>query len=190
VKLPHQPDAVGIRALDERGRVDWAELEHAYGKGVTTFGSNQSLDSLGDVSGSLSLLRSDPLRGVDVLYSNICHQGTVYEATAYAVPFVAAVAAGDVSDDIRAQLLALLGEIALEGSYIAPRRSHSGAVDRRVQQLVANSLAASVDRLSHIGTPLVASLLIAIRALLSEPSDEGRDAVDFAIDALISSAGW
>lgn len=73
---------------------------------------------------------ADPSPAIsDGLCSNICHQGTVLQATAYAVPFIAAVAAGDVPDGIRAPLLALLGDISIGGSYVAPDRSHAGALE-------------------------------------------------------------
>lgn len=99
----YQPNATGLDALDELDHVDWNRLQHAYGKGVVSLeGSNASLSIAGDVARSLAALRVDPSFAIgDGLYSNVCHQGTVYEATAYAIPFIAAVAAGDVPDSIR-----------------------------------------------------------------------------------------
>jgi len=64
--------------------IGWAELEHAYG-------------SAGDVPGLIRALASTEPgsreRAVHALYGNIFHQGSRYEATAYAVPFLARLAA-------------------------------------------------------------------------------------------------
>ena len=63
--------------------IDWAGLRHAYGPA-------------GDVPGLLQALVSDSpaerRRAVHELYGNIFHQGSRYEATAYAVPFLARLA--------------------------------------------------------------------------------------------------
>ncbi len=85
---PYQPKETGLDALDELDQVDWNRLQHAYGNGVVSLeGSNTSLGIAGDVARSLATLRDDPSFAIgDGLYSNVCHQGTVYEATAYAVP--------------------------------------------------------------------------------------------------------
>jgi HEAT repeat protein len=65
-----------LEALD---RVDWASLQHAYGEAT-------------DVPGLLrDLLSADPMvreGAVYELFGNIWHQGTVYPATAAAVPFL------------------------------------------------------------------------------------------------------
>ena len=63
--------------------IDWAGLRHAYGPA-------------GDVPGLLRALVSESpaerRRAVHGLYSNVFHQGSRYEATAYAVPFLARLA--------------------------------------------------------------------------------------------------
>jgi hypothetical protein len=65
--------------LDGLERIDWSRLEHAYG-------------SAADVPDQIRALTSaDPNqrdRALGELYSNIFHQGTRYEASAYAVPFL------------------------------------------------------------------------------------------------------
>jgi hypothetical protein len=61
------------------------------------------------------------------------------------VPFVAAVAAGDVPNGIRVPLLALLGDISIGGSYMAPDGSHAGALGDDVDVLVTKSLATSME---------------------------------------------
>jgi HEAT repeat protein len=63
--------------------IDWAGLRHAYGPA-------------GDVPGVLRALASGPpadrKHALTKLYGNIFHQGSRYEATAYAVPFLARLA--------------------------------------------------------------------------------------------------
>jgi hypothetical protein len=181
---PYQPNGTGFDALDELDQVDWNGLQHAYGKGVVSLGAaNVSLGIAGDVARSLAALRAGPSIAIgEGLYSNICHQGTVYEATAYAVPFIAAVAAGDVSDGIRVPLLALLGDISIGGSCIAPHGSHAGAYGDHVEVLVTKSLATSMTRLSTVRTPGLVALIQAMQSLLVHPTEARRDAVESAID--------
>jgi hypothetical protein len=186
---PYQPNRTGFDALDELDQVDWSRLEHSYGKGVIPPGvaGDMSLALTGDVSRSLAALRTDPSLAItDGLYSNICHQGTVYQATAHAVPFIAAVAAGDVPDGIRSSLLVLLGDISIGGSYVAPNGSHAGALGDHVDILVTESLATSIERLSTIRMPRLVALIQAIQALLVESTDARRDAVDCAIDGALT----
>ncbi|MEU3601304.1 HEAT repeat domain-containing protein [Streptomyces sp. NPDC006798] len=79
--------------------VRWAEAEHAYGAAE-------------DVPGLLRALAGDPdeaSEALDELWGSIVHQGTVYGASAEAVPFLARLAAAGVRP---AELLALLGAIA------------------------------------------------------------------------------
>lgn len=78
----------------------WADREHAYG-------------SADDVPGLLRALASDDAEEAEEalyeLYGNIVHQGSVYEATAHAVPYPARLAAAGIRT---ADMLQLLGVIA------------------------------------------------------------------------------
>lgn len=89
--------------LDGLDQIDWARLGHAYGPA-------------GDVPEQIrALCSADPGTRAAArwqLYGNIFHQGTRYEATAYAVPFLLEVlGAPDTAD--RAELLELLSSIAI-----------------------------------------------------------------------------
>ncbi len=182
---PYQPNRTGIDALDELDQVEWSQLEHCYGKGVVPLGAADDVSPAlaGDVSRSLAALRADPSLAIsDGLYSNICHQGTVYQATAYAVPFIAAVAAGDVPDGIRVPLLALLGDITIGASYVAPDGSQEGALGNHVDALVRESLATSMAQLSSVQTPRLAALIRTIQSLLVRSTDARREAVESAIN--------
>ncbi|MET9551755.1 hypothetical protein [Streptomyces sp. NPDC006645] len=78
----------------------WAEREHAYG-------------SADDVPDQLRALASDDAEEAEEalyeLYGNIVHQGSVYEATAHAVPYPARLAAAGIRP---ADMLVLLGCVA------------------------------------------------------------------------------
>jgi hypothetical protein len=97
--------------LDDLDSIPWPRLTHAYG-------------SAADVPALLRALRDAPAdqSGEDsplwCLFGNIWHQGTVYEATAYAVPFLIEIAQDKGTQD-RVGVLALLAEIANGTSYRA-----------------------------------------------------------------------
>ncbi|MGB1288560.1 MAG: HEAT repeat domain-containing protein [Aggregatilineales bacterium] len=65
--------------LENLDKVNWSELEHAYG-------SAEDVPDL--IRGLLSDDEAYREQVWGTLYGNIWHQGTVYEATAYAVPFL------------------------------------------------------------------------------------------------------
>ncbi|WP_141309692.1 HEAT repeat domain-containing protein [Streptomyces spinoverrucosus] len=83
--------------------VDWAGLEHAYG-------------DADDVPGQLSALcgpdAEERKKALHELYGNIFHQGSRYEASAAAVPFLARMAA-DPSVPDRDEVLELLAALAI-----------------------------------------------------------------------------
>ncbi|WP_405984384.1 hypothetical protein [Streptomyces sp. NBC_00872] len=78
----------------------WAELEHAYG------GAEDVPELLRGLAGEDEEEASEAL---SELYGSIFHQGSVYEATARAVPYLAGLAAAGVRSS---ELLLLLGGIA------------------------------------------------------------------------------
>ncbi|MFF3458946.1 HEAT repeat domain-containing protein [Streptomyces sp. NPDC002730] len=87
------------RVFADLDSVSWAELEHAYG-------------SAEDLPGVLRALAGDEeqaAEALDELWGSILHQGTVYAATASAVPFLAQMVAAGVRP---VDLLVLLGGIA------------------------------------------------------------------------------
>lgn len=97
-----------MQGLDD---IPWNTLHHAYGTAE-------------DVPELLRQLQTaDPdVRNEDSplwqLFGNIWHQGTVYEATSYAVPFLISLAADPATPD-RAGILGLLAAIAQGNSYLA-----------------------------------------------------------------------
>jgi HEAT repeat protein len=94
--------------LEGLDRVDWASLTHAYGEAT-------------DVPGLLwGLLSSDPKvreETVHELFGNIWHQGTVYPASAAAVPFLyELLTAPEVQD--KSNIAHLLASIADGVGYL------------------------------------------------------------------------
>src|SRR5581483_10234818 len=117
--------------MNDLDKIPWKNLTHAYG-------------SAQDVPDLLRALRSAPPDLKDEesplgqLFGNICHQGTVYDATAYAVPFLLELAADKRTPD-RVGVLSLLGAIAeasSDGNNSEEKNvleaSHSGPNDSRL----------------------------------------------------------
>jgi hypothetical protein len=96
--------------FEQLDRIPWDRLHHAYGPAT-------------DVPDLLRQLRTAPrdLSGEQSplwhLFGNIWHQGTVFEATAYAVPFLIELAAGQQVPD-RTGILHLLSAVATGRSYL------------------------------------------------------------------------
>jgi hypothetical protein len=136
------PSSSGRAALDELDRIPWAELEHAYGTGRV------GPDLHEDVAETLRQLgETDPdafNEGVYALFSNLCHQGTIYRATAFAVPFLAALAADPNLTPSRVPaFVAILASIGIAASFDAPHGSHAGSWGPGVGPLTRSALRAS-----------------------------------------------
>ncbi len=86
--------------LEGVGEIPWAGLSHAYGPAEDVPGLLRAI-----ASGAREAVKS----AVQELYGTIWHQGTVYEATSHAVPFLARMAAAGVATE---ELTCLLGSIA------------------------------------------------------------------------------
>ncbi|HWS35161.1 MAG TPA: hypothetical protein VN408_20770 [Actinoplanes sp.] len=85
--------------LEKLSEVPWARLGHAYG-------------SAADVPDQIRALRTGDAAALRALNGNIVHQGTRYEASAFAVPFLIELLAGPATP-ARADLLALLTRLAI-----------------------------------------------------------------------------
>jgi hypothetical protein len=94
--------------LEGLDKIEWTKVRHAYGPA-------------GDVPDLLRRLsshdRTASEAAISELYGNIWHQGTVYEATAPAVPFLIELAANPQSGS-RPEILMLLASIANGNSYL------------------------------------------------------------------------
>jgi hypothetical protein len=86
--------------------VPWRDLSHAYGSAEDVPGLLRAIAS-GDAVAAGNAVRE--------LFGKICHQGTVYEATEYAVPFLARMAAAGLASCDLAQLLGCIAESGAHG---------------------------------------------------------------------------
>lgn len=177
------PSGEGRAALGELDRVAWGELHHAYGRGVTgpraTHDVRAALAGLGDDD-------DDAVpSAVYALFGNVCHQGTIYEATAHAVPFIAAVASDAALwvGDVRS-LVVLLGHIAIASSFETDDGTMSGSFGDDVSESTRAALRASASRLSKAGSvhAAVATVTNAIAALTTAAPTRAR--MDTLADAL------
>ncbi len=105
VSAAERDDLVG--ALDA---VPWQQLHHAYGV-ADDVAVHLYAATLGQAEARAAAWWE--------LWGNVHHQGTVYEATAYAVPFVAAIA-GDQKHPDRVQAVSFLREVAVGSGHHAP----------------------------------------------------------------------
>lgn len=94
--------------LEGLERIDWESLGHAYGPAGDVPGLVRGLASVE------KKVRDDSLRA---LWGNIWHQGSVYEATAHAVPFLIELASSEKIQD-RDLILIFLAALANGTSYL------------------------------------------------------------------------
>ena len=183
----HAPSRAGGDALAELDRVAWSELSHCYGMGRVGDALHQDLHAtlarLGD---------GDPDAIEDALqamWSNVCHQGTIYEATAHAVPFLAAFAAGPgLWIGNAAELAVLLGEIAVASSFTTENGTSAGAYGEGVGEATRAAFVASRAWLTAMAAthPATAELATAIEELTAAdpPTRAMVDRVAEAVEAL------
>lgn len=89
-------------------KIDWSKLQHAYGSAYDV------PQLLRDLISKDKKIRAD---AIYELFGNIWHQGTIYEATVYAVPFLIEILQSpEASDSIDVPVL--LGAIASGCGYL------------------------------------------------------------------------
>jgi HEAT repeat protein len=88
--------------------IDWGKLNHAYGAATDVPDLLRTL---------ASPTRQERSRAVGELYGNIWHQGTVYEATGFAVPFLVELLRGGAVKG-KTEILGLLQAISGGNSYL------------------------------------------------------------------------
>ena len=88
--------------------IDWSSLTHAYGPADDVPGLLRSLNSPNEKT------RKD---AIYELFGNIWHQGTVYEATIYAVPYLIELLASPEAED-KSVIACLLASIADGYGYL------------------------------------------------------------------------
>jgi len=101
--------------LESLDKIDWASLSHAYG-------SAEDVPGLIRQRASTNPKEAEEAEGG--LFGTIWHQGTVYEATAYAVPFLVELIERQMTHS-REGLVLLLASISEGSSYLEVHKSHS-----------------------------------------------------------------
>ncbi|MFF3688327.1 hypothetical protein [Streptomyces sp. NPDC002187] len=146
--------------------IDWAGLEHAYGPA----------DDVPDLlRAAQSADEDEQERAFEDLFSSLCHQGSIYSATAAAVPFLAQLALHGSGDRVR--MLWLLGGAA-DGNgreYLQVRRA--------VAEVMPSLLGLAADGEDAVRKAMVwlisvcddyaLPLLPLLRARLDEENDPG-----------------
>jgi hypothetical protein len=113
--------------LEGMGDVSWASLQHAYGSAADVPDNLRAL-----VSGDARAARAALQR----LGSSLLHQGSIYEATTAAVPFLAEIALEpSVSERIRVQVLVMLAAAANPYFFGDVERECRDAVGRTLPRL-------------------------------------------------------
>ena len=139
----HVPVA-GVSALASLDRVDWSATEDAYGRATK-------------VPGLLLGLASDDPDEVSMAYndgviSHLWHQGTVYPATPFAVPYLAALT---LERDLPARFLAggslaLIVRAAYEPKQVPPVASATLGAVCRSQALLRRATGTYEDALAEV----------------------------------------
>jgi HEAT repeat protein len=141
--------------LEKLDTIDWSSLSHAYGAASNVPDLIRALASEDEEE------RED---AISKLYGIILHQGTVYEATAYAVPFLLELLEADTISG-KADILGLLGAIAEGSSYLDAYQGMDLFSIERNSEGFSDKLAQELDfvRRAHAailaGTPHFLSLL-------------------------------
>lgn len=103
--------------LEKLSEINWDQLTYAFGS------ASHLPDTIKDLTSNDEGIRED---AIDGLYSSIWHQGTVYEATAYAVPFLVELLESPEIED-KHQIVGLLREIA--NGELSVNQYRSGELD-------------------------------------------------------------
>ncbi len=90
----------GYRIFENLDKIDWKNLSHAYGEATDV------PELIKDLVSENKADRNNALYG---LYGNIYHQGTVYEATSYAIPFLIEILENNLP--VSSEILNLLDHI-------------------------------------------------------------------------------
>ncbi len=123
--------------LETLDAIDWKSLTHAYGEASDVPKLIRALAS--EHAGK----REGALEG---LFSTIWHQGTVYPASAAAVPFLIALVGSDAQGDLAA-ILELLAHLATGSSYLDVHQHYEHFTDERT---TADFAARVAEELRHV----------------------------------------
>jgi HEAT repeats len=110
--------------LEGLDQIDWASLTHAYGPASDVPDQIRGLASADEKTREASLYE---------LFGNIWHQGTVYDASSHAVPFLVELV-GDPSVQGKVGILTLLTALATGSSYLDVHARGPDEISRRMRE--------------------------------------------------------
>ncbi|MEU4763466.1 hypothetical protein AB0H12_09435 [Actinosynnema sp. NPDC023794] len=166
-------------ALDGVDDVDWASLDHAYGS------AEDVPRTLRDAVGTDDAVAGEAF---EHLFGSIYHQGTLYSATPWAVPFVARLAA-DPATPRRGSLVHLLGAIAETGD--APPdvlADVSAALGRETGRLLPLLEDPDVE-IRHVATYLLGNLPPAAEVVAALRARRRHERSPRVVAGLLAAAG-
>jgi hypothetical protein len=159
--------------LNDLDAVDWSALEHAYG-------------AADDVPALLRDLAGGSREALSTLYGNIWHQGTVYEATGHAVPFLIHIL--DLPSADPGDVLGLLASIAEGTSYHAVHRRLLPRSERDSDE-VAGQMEAELGWVADAIRAVAAGMPVYLRLLATHPDEDTRAAAAHLIGTLGTGDG-
>jgi hypothetical protein len=171
--------------LEELDKINWSKLHHAYGEASDVpVLIRQLLSKDNDVADE----------AIYELFGNIWHQGTVYEASAYAIPFLQELLkSSEIIEKTKTSIACLLASMAdgydvKDGSYAVPTRE---AVAKEIRLLfpylfnesttVRESVASALSRYPKYSDETLPML---DKAFASERDDEVKEKITQAIELL------
>jgi hypothetical protein len=173
--------------LDGLDQIDWSQLSHAYGTATDVPALLRRLaDGASEVRGA----------ALSELCSNIWHQGTVYQATAHAVPFLIELAKDPAVPD-RSHILSLLHAIA-EGwldcqryavqsaKFLSAATAQRKAVERRHYQAAHAAVSEGLAAVAGLLTDEEAEVRLWTAFVLAQLTDHARQVADNLLDAIDS----
>jgi hypothetical protein len=159
--------------LEGLDKIDWSRLGHAYG----------SAEDVPDLLRQLASEDADERESAMYeLHGNIWHQGTVYQATAAAVPFLIEVLAeSDLAD--RPGILIFLSELANGGSYCDVHQHLTSFKAESETHEWKAQLAKELERVrqTHEAVKVGKELYL---AFLTDGDDKEREAAGFLLATL------
>lgn len=163
--------------LENLEKIDWSQLGHAYGPA----------DDVPDLLRSLASSDEDERsNAIHDLYGNIWHQGTVYRATAYAVPFLLELLESpEVSG--KDEILVLLAHLARGTSYHDVHQHMSHHKEEAKEQDWQDKIKKELGWVNDVKAAVKAGENLYL-GLLNDADVQLRDAAAYALASLGTSA--
>lgn len=147
--------------LDDLDTIDWGNLSHAYGE------ATEVPDLIRALASEDEEIREE---AISELYGNIYHQGTVYEATSHAVPFLIELLEED-SVSKKDNILGLLHVIANGLSYLDAHKNIDSVRAGHSRKSFLSDLAQELEHVRQAREAVVAGTTVYLGLLGDEKAD-------------------